>query len=208
MSSGSPESSTKAGFKFDSVAGSAGGGSPHGSLALRAVQQALTEIIGCAEAASLGPVQEIPGLSRALEARCGQLAARGIAFRVGGASFIHVIRRIGDQAGLTKPGFRSLPLGLRLHQGLLAFRGLLSEFSGRGARVEVQDGRLFWLLPDCPVCTGWRASEPVCFLMVGMLEEALGWLSGGKVFHVEEIACRGRGDEDCIFRIDASPIEL
>jgi hypothetical protein len=202
------DSAKTAGFEPDPVAQSPAGWETHGSLASRALQQALTQIIGCADASSLGPVQEIPGLSKALEARWGQLAARGIALRVGGACFIHVVRRIGDQAGLTQPAFRLLPLGLRLRQGLLAFRGLLSEFSGKGARVEEQDGRFFWRLPDCPICAGLHASEPTCFLMLGMLEEAVSWLSGGKVFAVQEITCRGRGDEDCIFLIDPTPVEL
>ncbi|MFH1183459.1 MAG: 4-vinyl reductase [Chloroflexota bacterium] len=208
MSSRFPDSAITPGFEADPVVHSHAGRGPHGSLASRALDRALTEIIGCTEAASPGPVQDIPDLSRTLEARCGQRAARGIALRVGSACFTHVVRRIGDQAGLTQPAFRLLPLSLRLRQGLLAFRGLLTEFSGRGARVEEQDGRLFWRLPDCPICAGLRASEPICFLMLGMLEQALSWLSGGKVFDVQEIACRARGDEDCIFLIEPSPVEL
>ena len=41
---------------------------------------------------------------------------------------------------------------------------------------------------------------------VGLLQEALYWLSGGKVFNVEEIACIARGDAACTIVIDQTPL--
>jgi len=38
------------------------------------------------------------------------------------------------------------------------------------------------------------------------LQEALYWLSGGKVFNVEETACIAKGDPACTIVIDRIPL--
>jgi hypothetical protein len=38
------------------------------------------------------------------------------------------------------------------------------------------------------------------------LQEALFWLSGGKVFNVEEKTCIAAGDETCTIVIDQTPM--
>jgi hypothetical protein len=207
MNPHSPDAATPMGYSAEAVAPAGEGqGLNYGQIG-RVLNAALVEIIGSDAAASLGNLQGMPDLARELEARFGQSAGRGIALRVGGACFAQFVRQFGDLAGLTQPAFRLLPLRLRLRQGLLAFRGLLAEFAGKGVRVEDQDGRLFWRLQDCPLCVGHQVSEPICYLMLGMMKAALAWLGGGKVFDVREIACRGRGDDDCVFLIDPTPVE-
>ena len=47
--------------------------------------------------------------------------------------------------------------------------------------------------------------DPVCHLAVGLLQEALYWVSGGKVFNVEEKTCIAAGDATCTIEIDANP---
>jgi predicted hydrocarbon binding protein len=46
----------------------------------------------------------------------------------------------------------------------------------------------------------------MCHLAVGLLQESLYWLSGGKMFNVEETACIGRGDAACTISIDRTPL--
>jgi len=208
MSQHAPDPAMTMGYKVHSAADPHDARGPNGSLNNQVLNRALEEIIGSSEVARLGDTPSIADLARELEVRFGQQPGRGIAVRVGGICFIQMVRRIGDQAGLTQPSFRLLPLPLRLRQGLLAFRDLLSDFGGMGIGVEEQDGRLFWRLQDCPICAGRDASEPICCLMLGMLKEAMSWLSGGRYFDVQEIACHGRGDEDCIFEIDPIPMDL
>jgi predicted hydrocarbon binding protein len=43
-------------------------------------------------------------------------------------------------------------------------------------------------------------------LAVGLLQEALYWLSGGKIFDVKEITCIARGDPACTIVIDPTPL--
>jgi predicted hydrocarbon binding protein len=41
---------------------------------------------------------------------------------------------------------------------------------------------------------------------VGLLQEALYWVSGGKVFNVAEKTCVAAGDQACTIVVDESPI--
>ncbi len=54
-------------------------------------------------------------------------------------------------------------------------------------------------LPALLGAPGERADLP---LAVGLVQEWLYWLSGGKIFNVEEIACIARGDPACTLVID------
>ena len=73
-------------------------------------------------------------------------------------------------------------------------------------RLDEHDGKLYWIIERCPLCWERKAAEPVCHLAVGLLQEALYWLSGGKIFNVEEIACLARGDQACTILIDQTPL--
>ena len=64
-----------------------------------------------------------------------------------------------------------------------------------------------WKIERCPVCWERRADTPCCFLAVGILQESLFWVSGGKNFQVEEIACIAKGDEACVITIDKTPLD-
>jgi predicted hydrocarbon binding protein len=90
--------------------------------------------------------------------------------------------------------------------GAKAFAELFNSFTDQKVRVEEGDGKLFWHIERCPLCWERRAQEPVCHLAVGLLQEALYWLSGGKVFTVEEITCVATGDKACTIVVDQSPI--
>jgi predicted hydrocarbon binding protein len=45
-------------------------------------------------------------------------------------------------------------------------------------------------------------------LAVGLLQEALYWVSGGKYFHVEEKNCIASGDSTCTIVIEQAPMSL
>jgi len=45
-----------------------------------------------------------------------------------------------------------------------------------------------------------------CHLAVGLLQEALYWVSGGKFFNIEETQCIACGDATCTIMIDQNPM--
>ena len=145
-------------------------------------------------------------LQQALEQAYGPRGGRGLALRSGRASFKYGIREYGSMLGLTEMAFRLLPLPTKLHTGAHSFAGLFNKHTDQRVRVEETETHIIWHIERCPLCWDRTAEEPVCHLAVGLLQEALYWLSGGKVFSVEETACHACGDDHCTITIQKSPL--
>ena len=108
--------------------------------------------------------------------------------------------------GLTEMAFRLLPLPTKLRTGARVFADLFNKHTDQQVRVEETAEKIYWIIERCPLCWERKADEPVCHLAVGVLQEALYWLSGGKVFGVEETTCIAKGDETCTIVIDQTPL--
>ena len=145
-------------------------------------------------------------LQSTLEQAYGPRGGRGLALRVGRACFKHGLKEYGSMLGLTEIAFRLLPLPTKLHTGAKAFADLFNKHTDQKVHVEYKDNKIFWHIERCPLCWERKAEEPICHLAVGLLQEALYWVSGGKVFNVEETACIARGDTACTIVIDQIPL--
>ena len=145
-------------------------------------------------------------LLESLEQAYGPQGGRGMALRVGRACFQYGLRDYGALLGITEPAFRLLPFPTRLRAGAQSFAGLFNNHTDQRVRLEEKEGNLFWSIERCPLCWQRQTNAPVCHLAVGLLQESLYWLSGGKIFGVEEIACMAGGDKACTFIINQTPI--
>lgn len=152
------------------------------------------------------PFQTVRRLQESLEQAYGPQGGRGAALRVGRACFSYGLREYGSMLGITEMAFRLLPLPTKLRVGAKAFAELFNRHTDQRVRVEEQEARLLWHIERCPLCWERKAGEPVCHLAVGLLQESLYWLSGGKTFNVEEVACFARGDLACTISIDRVPL--
>ena len=152
------------------------------------------------------PFETVSRLLDSLEQAFGPQGGRGTALRVGRACFQYGLHEYGAALGITEPAFRLLPFPSRLRAGAQAFAGLFNSQTDQRVRVEENEGRLLWSIERCPLCWQRQTSGPVCHLAVGLLQESLSWLSGGKIFSVEEIACLASGDKACTFMIDQTPL--
>jgi predicted hydrocarbon binding protein len=151
------------------------------------------------------PFESVSGLHTALEQAYGPRGGRGVALRIGRASFGYGLREYGSQLGLTETAFRLLPLPTKLRVGARSFAELFNRQTDQVVHVEEMDAHILWHIERCPLCWGRKAEEPVCHLAVGLLQESLYWLSGGKIFNVEETHCIARGDQACTLAIDKQP---
>lgn len=150
--------------------------------------------------------EAIRQLHLALEQAYGPRGGRGLALRTGRACFKYGLKEYGSLLGLTEMAFRLLPIPTKLHTGARSFAELFNKHTDQQVRVEETDTHIFWHIERCPLCWERTAEEPICHLAVGLLQEALYWLSGGKVFSVEETACHARGDERCTITILKAPL--
>jgi predicted hydrocarbon binding protein len=152
------------------------------------------------------PFESVSGLHLALEKAYGTRSGRGLAVRIGRASFAYGLRHYGVQLGISDPGFRLLPLPARLQAGVRSFAELFNHHTDQVVQVQETDEHILWNIERCPLCWGRKAEEPVCHLAVGLLQESLYWLSGGKIFEVEETHCIARDDAACRVRIVRQPL--
>lgn len=145
-------------------------------------------------------------LIESLEQAYGPQGGRGTALRVGRACFQYGLREYGSMLGLTEMAFRLLPLSSKLSVGSKSFADLFNKHTDQIVRIEENEQKIFWHIERCPLCWERHTTEPACHLAVGLLQESLYWVSGGKTFNVEEINCAARGDAVCSIAIDKMPI--
>jgi predicted hydrocarbon binding protein len=136
----------------------------------------------------------------------GPHGGRGVALRIGRACFQHGLREFGPLLGLTDLAFRLLPLNAKLKLGSAAFAEIFNKYTDQRVRLEDKGDVLLWHIEICPLCWQRQSDMVACQMAVGLLQESLYWVSGGKYFNVEEIHCIASGDSTCTFVIDKTPM--
>ena len=152
------------------------------------------------------PFKHISQLQAGLEGAYGPRAGRGLAVRVGRACLKYGLREFGPELGLTDLAFRLLPLQTKIKTGSEAFAVLFNNFTDQRVRLDRDEKFIYWQIERCPLCWERQADAPCCHLAVGLLQEALFWVSGGKYFEVEEKKCIACGDSTCTIVIDRTPM--
>ncbi|HSH02232.1 MAG TPA: 4-vinyl reductase [Anaerolineae bacterium] len=148
----------------------------------------------------------ISNLTRGLDDIYGPRGGRGLALRGGRALFSRGLKNFGALAGAGDLAFRVLPLKTKLKVGVPAIARIFTQFSDQTSRTEDHGEHFLYYIERCSMCWGQKTDRPVCYIAVGLLQESLRWVSGGLEFRVEEIECIAQGDENCVFRIDKTPI--
>jgi hypothetical protein len=124
--------------------------------------------------------EEVGAIQQALDEMYGPRGGRGLALRAGRMCF--------------KVGFE-------------VFAETFNKFTDQTVRLGEDETRFLWIIERCPVCWGRRSNQPCCHLAVGILQESLYWVSGGKNFEVEEITCIAQGDPTCTIAIEKQPLD-
>ncbi len=151
---------------------------------------------------------DFSALNWGLEQLYGPRGGRGLALRAGRATFAEGLRNFGALAGVGDLAFRMLPLQVKLRIGLNAMARIFSQMSDQVTTVEEKEDHFVYTIHRCPVCWG-RANtsdSPVCYMAVGLLQEGLRWVSGGREFRVYESKCIAKGDDVCEFIIYKEPL--
>ena len=153
------------------------------------------------------PFADLGQIQCALEELYGPRGGRGLALRAGRACFKHGLREFGPMVGISDLTYRLLPLNMKLKVGAQVFSKTIDRLTGQVVRLDETPESLAWVLSRCPICWGRQAEAPCCHLAVGILQESLYWVSGGKNFLVEEVACIAQGDATCTIKVDRQPVD-
>jgi predicted hydrocarbon binding protein len=150
---------------------------------------------------------EFTALNIALETMYGPRGGRGLALRAGRATFAQALRSFGALAGVGDLAFKVLPLNAKLRVGIPAMANIFSQFSDQISNVY-DDGpeRIIYTLERCPMCWGRKSDKPVCYAGQGLLQEGLGWVSGGHEFKIDMATCIAKGDDIGRYVIYKEPI--
>ena len=146
-------------------------------------------------------------LQEALEGMFGPRAGRGLALRAGRACFKYGLREFGPVLGISDLAFRLLPLNMKIKVGIQVFADAFNQFSDQVVRVEDSPERYLWHIERCPVCWGRKTEAACCHLAVGILQESLYWVSGGRNFLVEEGSCTAAGGDACTICVARQPLD-
>ena len=150
--------------------------------------------------------ESIGALQGALENFYGPHGGRGVALRIGRACFQHGLREFGPAQGLTDLAFRLLPVQPKFNTGAKLLADIFNQYSDQRVRLEYKDTFLLWHIERCPLCWGRQTEAPCCQMAVGLLQESLYWMSGGKFYRVEETGCHACGDAACTILIEKTPM--
>ena len=149
---------------------------------------------------------DFSAINGALEEMYGPRGGRGLALRAGRAVFSEGLRNFGALAGAGDLAFKVLPLSAKLHIGLPAMAKIFTTTSDQHSTVEDKGDRYNYIMHKCPVCWGRTSDRPACFMAVGLLQEGLKWVSGGREFRVVQTTCHASGDPTCNIDIFKEPI--
>lgn len=149
--------------------------------------------------------QETSALNQALDHVYGEDEGKGLAVRAGRAWFHYALKDFMAVLGIADVAFRLLPLGMKVKLGLNAMAETFSKTSDEIVRVEEGDKFFYYHVDRCPVCWGRAAEEPICGAHLGLLQEGVHWVSGGRKIAVSEVQCVAKGDPSCTYAIGRRP---
>ncbi len=153
------------------------------------------------------PFDDLGAIHQSLEDMYGPRGGRGLATRAGRACFKYGLREFGPVLGISDLAFRLLPLNMKLKVGAEVLANTLNRYTDQIVRLEEDPDHFHVHIERCPACWGRKTDSPCCNLTVGMIQEALFWMSGGKNFVVEETACIAMGDPTCTIRVARHPLD-
>jgi len=149
---------------------------------------------------------DIASLLVALEQMYGPRGGRGLAQRAGRALFASGLRNFGALAGAGDLAFKVLPMDTKLKIGIPAIAKIFNSISDQVSNVSDEGPYYLYTLERCSMCHGRETEKPCCHTAVGILQEALKWVSGGNEFKVDIETCMGCGDDMGRLRIYKDPM--
>lgn len=151
--------------------------------------------------------EDISAILQTLEEIYGQRGGRGLAQRTGRVCTKLIVREYGPVLGFSDLAFRLLPSEDKLHTCINIIADIFNRFYGQIITLDEDNDYYYWDTERCPLCWGRTSEVPLCYLTVGLIEEAAYWVSNGKTFNVVETACVAMGDRTCRISITKQPLD-
>ena len=139
-------------------------------------------------------------ISASLEEMYGPRSGRAIARRIGWDMFHHIRKAAALRFVAYRFGTKLIPGRRRMAAILLDTSRFAGEFLEGSIVVGEKTDELSLSIQFCPVCWGRKTNRPICYLLVGILEEGMRWMTNAKEVNVIQTECSAAGDDRCTFR--------
>ena len=149
---------------------------------------------------------ELSRIQQTLDDMYGERGGRGLALRAGRETWKYALKEFMPVLGITDLAVRMLPLSIKIKIGLDVFAETFNKFSDQRVKLGEEGDHILWIIERCPLCWQRHTDSPCCHLAVGLLEQALDWVSRGRRFQVDQTSCIACGDETCTIAISKKPI--
>ncbi len=135
-------------------------------------------------------------------------AGKSMTLRIGRLSAKYGVEQQGQTFGVAAlAASKMLPVAMQVRLGLEAMQaGYRVMMPGMKLGVEDRGEKWAYVSETCPMCAGKEATEHICWVFNGVLQEACHW-QAGKDFDLEEVACRALGSRACVWEISKKPRE-
>ena len=139
-------------------------------------------------------------------------AAKSMVLRIGRLSAKQGIDQQGAMFGIAALlASKILPYPTQVKLNLEAMRdGFVKVYgqAGQTPKLAVEDRGELWAYLDynCANCAGKQADAPLCWIHVGVIQEAVRWQTG-KESLVTQTACRAMGAEACVWEVSKTPVQ-
>jgi hypothetical protein len=139
-------------------------------------------------------------LNEAIEQFYGR-GGKGMLRRIGKASFQYGVREQSALLGVAGVGLKLLPEKQRIKFILNGMVNALKKSNPQvNAWVDESGDKLAYIESTCAICHSRHSTEPICYLYVGSIEEAVRWATG-KDYKIIETHCLAKGDPYCRFEV-------
>lgn len=140
-------------------------------------------------------------IQQAIRAYYGR-GARGILTRIGRLLWVRLLETATLAEKTQAQIVRIIPASMRLKPALELLARLVGE---RPVSITIHTLDLDLLLVDhaAPLTIGQEQAFPICYVTLGLLQEALYWATGQEQ-EIEERCCRATGASQCEFKITLS----
>jgi len=143
---------------------------------------------------------EYAKFNQAIEEFYGR-GGRGMLRRIGKASFQYAVREQAALLGIAGAALKLLPEKQRIKFILNSMAGALKKSNPQvDAWVDESGERIAYVESTCAMCHRRKSAEPICYLYVGSIGEAVAWATG-QPHEVVETHCLAKGDPYCRFEV-------
>jgi hypothetical protein len=139
-------------------------------------------------------------LNEVIESFYGR-GGRGMLRRIGTASFQYAVREQAALLGIAGVALKVLPARQRIKFILNAMVDALKKSNPQvDAWVDESGDTLAYCEATCAICHGRKSEEPICYLYLGSIGEAVRWATG-KEYEIMETHCIAMGEPYCRFEV-------